>query len=302
MAVGPRPIKSFLKMVSPISRPSSVPSLSVCAKAREQSVKTVLRTELPEGSSIMGVKPPSWIVSAPVSPSRLNVRAVAKLPEKEKKEISPVRGKSVHQHSPLPNAALMLRKSTPISSLRVHPPASLSKDGASWSSQVSAMQHTPNAVSTRRVVSDTAHCETKTRSRVSSKAATPRFGKTPPVGVEEHFNKRSNVAKGLAVKRALTPSSSEVGKKRRVVDAAVCEILGKNEDTTSPNPLTALMVHASAAVAPALSILPMSAVIPHQPSNSQKPPIEAILRQCDLNVVNKTLGVYNLHSPSLETA
>ena len=302
LAVGLRPIKSFPKMVSPISRPLLVPSLSVCAKAREQSVKTVLCTELPEGSSITGVKPASRIVLAPVSLSRLNVCAVAKLPEKEKKEISPVRGKSVHQHSPSPNAALTLRKSTPVSSLRVHPPASLSKDGASWSSQVSAMQHMPNAVSTRRVVSDTAHRETKTRSRVSSKAATPRCGKTPPVGVEERFNKRSNIAEGLAVKRALTPSSSEVGKKRRVVDAVICEILGKNEDTTSLNPLTALTVHASAAIVPALSILPTSAVIPRQPSNSQKPPIEAILRRCDLNVVNKTLGVYNLHSPSLETA
>ena len=73
-----------------ISRPSPCPEACIL----EQPNKAILHTELPKGSSLMGVKPSSWINLAPDSPVRMNVCAIAKMPAMERKEVSPVKGKS----------------------------------------------------------------------------------------------------------------------------------------------------------------------------------------------------------------
>src|SRR6266576_1537295 len=61
----------------------------------------------------------------------------------------------------------------------------------------------------------------KTRTRVSSKAANPRFGKIPSANGIERSDDRSKVIIGPAVEQALTLFSSEVGEGRRVPDTVV---------------------------------------------------------------------------------
>ncbi|KAF8344675.1 hypothetical protein F5887DRAFT_1075284 [Amanita rubescens] len=74
-------LKSILETDSAITRLS--PSLSVCAKAREQSIKTVLDRELPKGSSKVDSKPPGRVVSAPAPSTRGNARTPEKSPVKK---------------------------------------------------------------------------------------------------------------------------------------------------------------------------------------------------------------------------
>jgi hypothetical protein len=64
LTVGPRPLKSSPKMVSPIHQPLLVPSLSIRAKAQEQSIKTGLDRELPNRSPLIDKMPPSEVVSS----------------------------------------------------------------------------------------------------------------------------------------------------------------------------------------------------------------------------------------------
>ncbi|KAF8644184.1 hypothetical protein AX14_009486 [Amanita brunnescens Koide BX004] len=125
LVIGPRPAKASMDI---ISRPSPHPD--TCTKPLDQPNKAVLRIELPKGNSWTGVKPSSQINSAPGSPIRMNVHAIAKIPATERKEIdiSERKNLSAVGHLPLCNTALTLRKSTPVSSTWA-PPAQTCKAG-----------------------------------------------------------------------------------------------------------------------------------------------------------------------------
>ena len=116
-------------------------------KPLEQPNKAVLHTELPKGSSRMGVKPSSQINSAPGSLIRMNVHAIAKIPATERKEvyISERKDLSAVGHLPLRNAALTLCKFTPVSPTRA-PPAQTSEAGITLSFHVNSTRQ--NTVST----------------------------------------------------------------------------------------------------------------------------------------------------------
>ena len=137
-----------------ISRPSPRPE--ACVKPLEQPNKAILHTELPKGSSLMGVKPSSQINLAPDSLINMNVRAIAKMPAMERKEVSPVKGKSAARHSPIVMVAPTLPKSTPISFIWVLP-ASFAKDRAMPPSQVSTTWCKPRAVSMCRAGNHMTH-------------------------------------------------------------------------------------------------------------------------------------------------
>ena len=84
-----------------------------------------------------------------------------------------------------------------------------------------------SVVSTRRAVSETTHHAVETRTRVSSKAATPWFGKIPSADSIERSDDRSDVIIGPAVEQALNLFSTEVGKGRRVTDTVVSILNGE---------------------------------------------------------------------------
>jgi hypothetical protein len=217
LTIGPRPAKSSPKMMSPISRPSSVPSLSVRAKAREQSVRTVLNRELPNGSPLNVKTPTSGVISALLS-SKLRESSVPAKRSADKVDVGFRKVPSITRRSPLPNAAPMLRKSTPVSSLRA-PAARSSEDGATLSFPTNSIRHTLETVSTRRVVRVTAHREPETPPQLSREAAPPR-------------------SVGPAIEQALVFSSSKEGEERRVYDTVV-SIQRKSEGPHSPSSETA---------------------------------------------------------------
>ena len=129
LAVGLRTLKSFPKMVSPISRCKSIPSLSLCAKAQEQSINTVLDRELPNGSPLIDEMLPSGIVLV-LSSKHGGNHTFARC-SVEKVEVSTRKGSSANRHSPLPNTALMLHKSMPVSSIQALIPSP-----SSWAIQM----------------------------------------------------------------------------------------------------------------------------------------------------------------------
>src|SRR6266550_1660830 len=149
------------------------------------------------------------------------------------------RGTSAIKHSPVPKAAPTLPKSIPVSCIRVSP-ASPSKNGTLPSSQAIPTRDSlkSSVVSTRRAVSETTHHAVETRTRVSSKAVTPRFGKIPSVDSIERSDDRSDAIIGPAVEQALTLFSSEVGERRRVPDTVVSIHNGEKRDVCSPSPKT----------------------------------------------------------------
>src|SRR6266550_4766094 len=71
--------------------------------------------------------------------------------------------------------------------------------------------------------------------RVSSKAATPRFGKILSTNGIERSDDCSKVIIGPAVEQALTLFSSEVGEGRRVPDTVVSILNGEKRDVRSPS-------------------------------------------------------------------
>src|SRR6266550_7262446 len=156
---------------------------------------------------------------------------------------------SAIKHSPVPKAAPTLLKSIPVSCIWVSP-ASPSKNGTLPSSQAIPMLDSlkSSVVSTRRAVSETTHHAVETRTRVLSKAATPRFGKIPSANGIEQSDDRSKVIIGPAVEQALTLFSSEVGEGRRVPDTVVSIHNGEKEDEYSHKPSAALTLPASAPV------------------------------------------------------
>ncbi|KAF8690034.1 hypothetical protein AX14_003149 [Amanita brunnescens Koide BX004] len=98
---------------------------------------------------------------------------------------------------------------------------------------------------------------------------------------------------------AVAATSGKAKEEWQKMDTVV-SIQHKNEVSSSLMAPADVMLPAS--ISNALSVLPTSAVIPYQPLNDQIPPIEAMSRQCELNVVSKTSGGNNLHLPGLMTA
>src|SRR6266550_3143988 len=241
MTEGRKPLKSGLETASTdtVSRP--LPRSRERAKAREQPNKTVLNSEPPKGSSLMGTKPSSQVVSGPVSPVRVNRHAALRPPATTRKEVSmEKRRTSAIKHSPVLKAAPTLPKSIPVSCIRVSP-ASPSKNGTLPSSQAIPMRDSlkSSVVSTHRAVSETTHHAVETHTRVSSKAATPRFGKIPSADSIERSDDCSDVIIGPAVEQALTLFSSEVGEGQRVPDTVVSIRNGEKRDVRSPSLETA---------------------------------------------------------------
>src|SRR6266550_1940889 len=240
MTEGRKPLKSGLETASmdTISRP--LPRSRERAKAREQPNKTVLNREPLKGSSLMGTKPSSQVISTPASPVRVNRHAALRPPATTRKEVSTEKqGTSAIKHSPVPKAAPTLPKSIPVSCIRVSP-ASPSKNGTLPSSQAIPTRDSlkSSVVSTHRAVSETTHHAVETHTRVSSKAATPRFGKIPSADSIERSDDCSDVIIGPAVEQALTLISSEVGEGRRVPDTVVSIHNGEKRDVHSPSPKT----------------------------------------------------------------
>ncbi|KAF8341845.1 hypothetical protein F5887DRAFT_919024 [Amanita rubescens] len=187
-------LKSIPEMDSAISWPS--PSLSVRAKAQEQSIETVLDRESPKGSPHIDLKLFGPDVSAP-APSTCGI---ARMPERSpagKGEVSLEKRMSAVKHSPVAEAAPTPPKSMPVSYIRALP-ASSSKDGVPLSPRVIPMQRTPIGVNTRRVVNDTTHRQDETP-RVFRKPSSPRY-ETPSPAISERRN--------LSVVMSTTPKSS----------------------------------------------------------------------------------------------
>src|SRR6266550_3237509 len=150
---GRKPLKSSLETASTdaISGPS--PRSRERAKAREQPNRTVLDREPPKGSSLMGAKPASRVVSAP-APKRVDTRTSGEPPIR-KARVDIKKDVKARRHSPMSEAAPSLLKSTPVSSIRARTPAtsfpaSPSKNGTTLSSQTTSMQEVLNVVSTHR--------------------------------------------------------------------------------------------------------------------------------------------------------
>src|SRR6266550_1272920 len=246
MTEGRKPLKSSLETASTDAISGPLPRSGERAKAREQPNKTVLNREPPKGSSLMGAKPASRVVSAP-APKRVDTRT-SREPPIRKMRVDVKKDVKARRHSPMSEAAPSLLKSTPVSSIRARTPASSfpaspSKNGTTLSSQTTSMQEVLNVVSTHRIAKEMTHHRTEipsrvsrslslplfgklpvsveTRTRVSSKAATPRFGKIPFADGIERSDDRSNVVVGPAVEQALTLLSSEVGEGRRITDTIV---------------------------------------------------------------------------------
>ncbi|KAF8332546.1 hypothetical protein F5887DRAFT_1080692 [Amanita rubescens] len=237
--VSPEPSEAPKQMYNPPSatyeptsacKPATLsPSLSVCAKAQEQSIKTVLDRESLKGSSRVGSVPSGRIVSAP-TPKRRNAMTPMK-PSARKVEDSLEKRTSATKHSPVPNAALTLHNSTSILSIR--PALAISsKDGARSSLQVTSTLVPSSVINACQVVSETTRRKVETLPRLSLESSLMRFGKTPIAGVVECSNEHSNVDLGPAIKQALMSSfSSKMGEKQRVSDTVVSRNKGTNEGT-----------------------------------------------------------------------
>src|SRR6266550_3231293 len=220
-----------LETDTPISPPLHRPSMHV--KPVEQSTKTVLSREPPKGNSLMGAKPSSQIVSVPV-PKCVNTRTSGKLPI-IKTKVNVEKDAKARRHSPMPKAAPTLLKSMPVSSIRARTPASSfpssrmistlhttdvvntrrgGKGTTRWNpetrtpSRVSRSTTLPppgkSPISVRRLPSvvrpkPAVGLKVETHTRVSSKAATPRFGKIPSADSIERSDDRSDAIIGPAV-------------------------------------------------------------------------------------------------------
>src|SRR6266550_929831 len=163
---------STSEMGLPISQPSL--RLGACVKPLEWLNTTVLNREPPKGSSLMGTKPSNRVTSELTSPSskRATIRNAVESPQAvmKRKEVSSVKaakGTSATKHSPMPKAAPMLLKSTPVFSIRA-PPAPSPKDRIFPSSRANLTLHTPNTTSTHRIMSDVTRRKIATQLRVSN--------------------------------------------------------------------------------------------------------------------------------------
>ena len=103
----------------------------------------------------------------------MNVHAVAKMPATERKEVSQVKGKDAIKRSTIAKAAPTLPKSMPVSFIWVLP-ASPDKDRAPPSSRMFPLQHSPNAVSTRRAGIQVTHRKVEAHPRVPDPPGSPQ--------------------------------------------------------------------------------------------------------------------------------
>src|SRR6266576_3479239 len=158
-----------------------------------------------------------------------------------------------------------------------------------------SVRRLPSVVSQKPAVG----LKVETRTRVSLKTATPRFGKIPFADGIERSDDRSKVIIGPAVEQALTLFSSEVGEGRRVTDTVV-SIHDEDRDKCSPSSLTTFMLQTSAPSA--LSIAPMSTLWPLLPTENPIPPLEVISRRHELSVISKASEASSGRSRGLETA
>ncbi|KAF8668546.1 hypothetical protein AX14_006144 [Amanita brunnescens Koide BX004] len=105
---------------------------------------------------------------------------------------------------------------------------------------------------------------------------------------------------GRATEQVLGFSSSKEGEERAVHSIVIISTLKKSKEVSSPMALAVPRLPvADHAFSP---VLPAGAIFPRLPSDETITPIEVISRRQDTNIVNKTSGVYGLHSPSLKTA
>ncbi|KAF8667956.1 hypothetical protein AX14_006268 [Amanita brunnescens Koide BX004] len=165
--------------------------INIQKKCEDVTSPKVMAAFAPPARATLFPAPSTWTV----------VQAPRKLPEK-KAEISTEKQARVFKCSPLPNAAIMLRKPMPVSAIRALP--------ASPSSQAIPMQNTPDLVKTRQGVSRMAHQMIEIRARVSLAAMKPRLGEILFAESIERSNEYSEMTIGPAVKHALTSSSAKV--------------------------------------------------------------------------------------------
>ena len=209
----------------------------------------------------------------------------------DKVEVSKGKNPSADKHSPVPNAAIMLRKPTSVSVIW----APL----VSPSSWTILMRHTPIDVKTRQRMNRMAHQVAETHLRVPLETATPRFGKIPSADGIECSEERSDVNTGPAIEHALALSSSEVGDRRRVPDAVVSIYNREKGVTHSPRQLAACTLPGSA---PSTLSIPPTHVVPHcQPLDDQIPRIQVVSRRREVNFINRLDVSIKPCSPSLET-
>ena len=258
------------------------PSLSVHAKAKEQSSKTVLRRELPKGSSIMGVKPNGQIVPMPVPSTCAAVRATGKPPDR-KEEVSVEERTGAVKRLPLSNAAIMLHKPMPTSSTIRPPPVTVS-----------------NGVKTCQGVNKMTHQVNEAIMRVSLGTTTPRSGKIPSANSIERSDERSIAIIGPAVEQALAFISSEVGEKQWAPDTIVSNHVGEKGAMCSHGCSAAFKLPVSDPTAP--SIPHTCAVAHYQQPDESVPPLEVVSRQHEINVVSKVSELSEGRSPGREAA
>ncbi|KAF8350324.1 hypothetical protein F5887DRAFT_1070517 [Amanita rubescens] len=297
--VSPKPSEAPTQMSNPPSvtceptlacKPATPsPSLSVCAKAQEQSIKTVLDRESLKGNSRVDSVPSGQVVSAP-TPKHRNAMTPMK-PSARKVEDSLEKRTSAAKHSPVLNTAITPRKSTSVLSIRPAL-ANSSKDGARSSLQVTSTLVPSSVIN---ALSETTRRKAETFPRLSIESSSMRFGKAPLIGVQERSAECSNLDEGYAVEQALTLShSTEVGKGQQSRNAAVINLQKKNEEASSPE-VRAVSIQSVSASDPSSFAL-------HLPSDEFMPPIEVVSRRCVSNIVSKTSREYGIRSPSLETA
>ncbi|KAF8630761.1 hypothetical protein AX14_010975 [Amanita brunnescens Koide BX004] len=118
----PSPSESVIEKGSSIPRVLLSPSM--CAKIQEQSVKTVLAKELPEGSSLTNRVLSNGVVPVSASSNRSEGHISAK-GSTDKVNVSSGKDWNAARHSPISKAALKLRIATPFTSIQAS-----SKDGA----------------------------------------------------------------------------------------------------------------------------------------------------------------------------
>ena len=177
---GFRPFTSVSETASSDDVSRLSPRHSMRVKLLEQSNKTVPSREPPKGSSLMGIKPSSRIVSAP-APKRVNAHTPGKTPIR-KMDVNVEKDTSARRHSLSPNAALTLRNSVAVLSIRPSLARSC-KARSELSSPVSSKPNPSIVVNARQVVSEATHHKIETRPRVSSVS----ISKVPPASPSSRF-------------------------------------------------------------------------------------------------------------------
>jgi len=203
------------------------------------------------------------------------------------------------KYSPFDKTAPSMIKSVPTSSM----PILLARptlDEVTPRSPVDSTTDSSNVINNSRMTCFGTHREEKTLTRVLLKTDNPWSGETPFAGNRECFNEHFSRSEGLLDERTLVAATSDEMEEERPVLDAVISVRHESEESSSP--MTPATIVLSTPAPPTLSELPTSAVAPRQPSDDQIPPVKVMPRRYGQRIVSKTMGVYSLHSPSLETA